>query len=50
MTPPAKPPERLHGAQPDYRILEGMEDAVLVLDEDARIVWANTASRSARRA
>ncbi|WP_244987753.1 PAS domain S-box protein [Methanoculleus chikugoensis] len=42
---PAKPPERLHGAQPDYRILEGMEDAVLVLDEDARIVWANTASR-----
>ncbi|MDD3857483.1 MAG: PAS domain S-box protein, partial [Methanoculleus sp.] len=42
---PAEPPERLHGAQPDYRILDGMEDAVLVLDEDARIVWANTASR-----
>mgnify|MGYP000857309652 CR=1 FL=1 len=42
---PTEPPERLHGAQPDYRILDGMEDAVLVLDEDARIVWANTASR-----
>jgi len=42
---PAEPPERLHGAQPDYRILEGMEDAVLVLDEDARIIWANAASR-----
>ncbi|KAF5090276.1 Adaptive-response sensory-kinase SasA [anaerobic digester metagenome] len=42
---PAEPPERLHGAQPDYRVLDGMEDAVLVLDEDARIIWANTASR-----
>ncbi|KDE55693.1 PAS domain S-box protein [Methanoculleus sp. MH98A] len=42
---PVDPPERLHGAQPDYRVLEGMEDAVLVLDEDARIIWVNTASR-----
>ncbi|MDN5340653.1 MAG: hypothetical protein PWQ30_1762 [Euryarchaeota archaeon] len=42
---PAEPPEDLHGAQPDYQILEGIEDAILVLDENDSIIWANTASR-----
>ena len=38
---PADPSEYLYGAQPDYRILEGIQDAVLVLDEDGRVIWAN---------
>ncbi len=38
---PAEPSECLYGAQPDYRILEGIQDAVLVLDEDGRVIWAN---------
>ncbi|WP_292366523.1 MULTISPECIES: PAS domain S-box protein [unclassified Methanoculleus] len=40
-----EPPDRIYSAQPDYRILEGMEDAFLVVDEDAGIIWANTACR-----
>jgi len=40
-----EPPEHSCGAQPDYWILEGLEDAVLVVDEDAGILWANTACR-----
>lgn len=42
---PAKPSEHLNSTQPDYQILEGTKDAILVLDEDAHIIWANAASR-----
>ncbi|WP_292728183.1 PAS domain S-box protein [Methanoculleus sp.] len=42
---PTEPPEHLYGAQPEYRILEGLEDAILVVDGNARIIWANTAFR-----
>ena len=41
---PADPPKPPYGVQQDYQVLEGMEDAILVLDEDARIIWANAAS------
>ncbi len=42
---PAEPPDHIYAAQPDYRILEGLEDAVLVVDEGAGIIWANAACR-----
>ncbi len=42
---PTEPPEHLYGTQPDYRILEGIEDAILVVDGNAGIIWANTACR-----
>ncbi len=42
---PAEPPDHIYGAQPEYRILEGFEDGILVVDGNARIIWANTACR-----
>ncbi|HOI13895.1 MAG TPA: PAS domain S-box protein [Methanoculleus sp.] len=42
---PAESPDHSYGAQPDYRTLDGIEDAVLVVDEDDGILWANPASR-----
>ncbi|MFA7562257.1 MAG: PAS domain S-box protein [Methanoculleus sp.] len=42
---PTGPREPRYGAQPDYRILEGLDDAILVVDETGRIIWANAASR-----
>ena len=42
---PTDPSDSLYGTQPDYRILEGIDDAILVVDDDGRIIWANTTSR-----
>lgn len=42
---PAESPEHPHGTPPEYRILNSIEDAVVVVDEDGGIVWGNPAFR-----
>ncbi|MCK9318214.1 PAS domain S-box protein [Methanoculleus sp.] len=42
---PVNPPEHSYGAPAEYRILEDLDDAVLVIGEGCTPVWANPAFR-----
>ncbi|CVK31332.1 sensor histidine kinase [Methanoculleus bourgensis] len=42
---PIRPPGTIYEAPPEYRILDGVNDWYLLVGEDHKIVWANTAFR-----
>ena len=38
---PAEPPEHLSGTPPEYWVLDGVDEGILVVSEDSTPVWAN---------